>query len=891
MAENNEFAPEQGMLQEILTILENSQSPDKNVIDQSQARLRQLNLYPEFNLYLCYILVSPSLASHTRSSAGIILKNNIQWSPSTFNHAIVNYIQCNVFKALHEPAVLVRRITANLISTLINSLEIQSWPEAVPTLIAMARTQEEHVSMGAWLTLSDICEDTAPDMCGYQNGVLVDQIVTAAIEFFDHSNLEIRTHALNASIQFIPSASPGFINNLEIFVQGIFKLASDEAPAVRQHVCTALVSLVETKLERTIPMLLPEMDAIIKFMLQCTQDDDEMVSLEACEFWLAMVEQEAVREYLVPVMNELLPVLLRLAQLSDLELIALKVDVDDDAHEEDQAQDIRPVVPKDHQRGSDRKHQSESSDNDDDDEEDEDFEDEDGTDWTIRKCAALTIDVLASNFGDGLLALLVPLLQEMLTTADWLLQEAAILAMGAISMGCDGMDAHLPQVIPLLVNYTKHPMFPLRKITCWTLGRYARFIASSDELFPPVLEHLLERLVDGNKIVQRAACVALARLFDQGASRLEDYATPILQTLLVALDRYQRKNYIMLCEVVSSFVEFVGPVMEKPEYLQPLMSALMKRWNSLASDDRELFAVHEVLSCVCTSVETEFLPYVAPLFQRALEILHENVRIEMARTAGQDVELPDKEFTISALDFISGLIEGLQETIEPLVKDTPLIELLLHCLQHNRIDVRQSAFAVFGDVSKSLYHLIEPYIEHVYPLLEDAISCPEPAVCNNAIWAAGELALHLKEKLAANIPALIGPLVVALDNVESETLAENAAMTLGRLAIATPEVIAQSLPTFFKKWCIILRQVEDNDEKESAFSGICNALEINPQAALPAFLLFCDAVNRFREPSEELIQRFGTILRGFKSAVGPSWDVMFRDYPQLHQSLTEKFQL
>jgi hypothetical protein len=32
---------------------------------------------------------------------------------------------------------------------------------------------------------------------------------------------------------------------------------------------------------------------------------------------------------------------------------------------------------------------------------------------------------------------------------------------------------------------------------------------------------------------------------------------------------------------------------------------------------------------------------------------------------------------------------------------------------------------------------------------------------------------------------------------------------------------------------MVLRQVDDNDEKESAFDGICNALELNPQAALP----------------------------------------------------------
>lgn len=81
--------------------------------------------------------------------------------------------------------------------------------------------------------------------------------------------------------------------------------------------------------------------------------------------------------------------------------------------------------------------------------------------------------------------------------------------------------------------------------------------------------------------------------------------------------------------------------------------------------------------------------------------------------------------------------------------------------------------------------------------MEDALSCPEPAVCNNAIWATGELSLHLRttyfvvvmatgiftyvmagEKLAPHVPALVVPLVMALDNVESDTLAENAGTVL-----------------------------------------------------------------------------------------------------------------
>lgn len=151
----------------------------------------------------------------------------------------------------------------------------------------------------------------------------------------------------------------------------------------------------------------------------------------------------------------------------------------------------------------------------------------------------------------------------------------------------------------------------MRKITCWTLGRYAGFIAESDDLFPPVLQNLLERLLDNNKMVQRAACMALSRLFDHGGHRLEEYITPLLQTLLLALDRYQvrhhcceytrpacpmtwlflclkRKNYVILCEVVGTFVEMVGPVMEKPVSLA---------WHSLLA---------------CSTAECVWIPPVVP---------------------------------------------------------------------------------------------------------------------------------------------------------------------------------------------------------------------------------------------------------------------------------------
>lgn len=43
--------------------------------------------------------------------------------------------------------------------------------------------------------------------------------------------------------------------------------------------------------------------------------------------------------------------------------------------------------------------------------------------------------------------------------------------------------------------------------------------------------------------------------------------------------------------------------------------------------------------------------------------------------------MPDKDFMIVALDLLSGLAEGLEECIEPLVASSSVMNLLYQCMQ------------------------------------------------------------------------------------------------------------------------------------------------------------------------------------------------------------------
>jgi transportin-1 len=60
-------------------------------------------------------------------------------------------------------------------------------------------------------------------------------------------------------------------------------------------------------------------------MMCRTQDDDDSVALEACEFWLSLAEQPICKEVLGTHIDRLVPVLVKGMKYSEIDIILLKV--------------------------------------------------------------------------------------------------------------------------------------------------------------------------------------------------------------------------------------------------------------------------------------------------------------------------------------------------------------------------------------------------------------------------------------------------------------------------------------------------------------------------------------------------------------------------------------
>lgn len=70
---------------------------------------------------------------------------------------------------------------------------------------------------------------------------------------------------------------------------------------------------------------------------------------------------------------------------------------------------------------------------------------------------------------------------------------------------------------------------------------------------------------------------------------------------------------------------------------------------------------------------------------------------------------------IVALDLLSGLAEGLEGHIEGLVVSSNIMHLLFQCMQDATPEVRQSSFALLGDLTKACFQHVHPFIgKHLF---------------------------------------------------------------------------------------------------------------------------------------------------------------------------------
>ena len=146
------------------------------------------------------------------------------------------------------------------------------------------------------MALNNICEDSAVKLLN-SAPQLVSHLISFFIKHMDSNpNPKVRSLAICSANYFLSYGEiQAFGPLINPFVEGLYRRAASDTDAdVRKYVCQGIVKV----LEANPGALQSQLKAVIEFMISCTAGEDPSVALEACEFWLALADQEEYYDYL-----------------------------------------------------------------------------------------------------------------------------------------------------------------------------------------------------------------------------------------------------------------------------------------------------------------------------------------------------------------------------------------------------------------------------------------------------------------------------------------------------------------------------------------------------------------------------------------------------------------
>jgi transportin-1 len=378
--------------------------------------LTQLQRHPEFNNYLAFIMGNTSTgeAAEIRQRAGLMLKNNCAEHWDDMLIIVRQYVKSAALATFGDANPFIRQTVGSLITTIAAfqtdgsalGAELEAWPQLLPRLIqALEQGAPAELVDGALNAVSKLCEDLPAELDSDALGRPLNALLPQLLKYFRSEHEPFRRYAVGSMNQFLLCMPNAMNVVMEQYLQGLFTLASgDPSKEVRRRVCQAFVLLIDHRFH----VLAPFMRDIIRFMLYCTQSDDEALALDACEFWSSYCGADgADLEMLRSSLPELIPVLMKNMVYSEMDLAMMPDIEEDNQNVPDMPHQVRPAHYHGRVMGGDG--------------DDEDDDDESATEWSLRKCSAASLDSLAVAYGPQILQFVLPELDRRLAdvNAPW----------------------------------------------------------------------------------------------------------------------------------------------------------------------------------------------------------------------------------------------------------------------------------------------------------------------------------------------------------------------------------------------------------------------------------------------------------------------------------------
>mmetsp|Transcript_47014 Transcript_47014/g.56853 ORF Transcript_47014/g.56853 Transcript_47014/m.56853 type:complete len:869 (-) Transcript_47014:375-2981(-) len=690
------------------------QNPDPAIRSQAEAALtnHENSNFPSFLHALASELQSETKDPAIRQLAGLHFKNLLTAKDSTRRQTRIDKykslpteqrspIKQLLLQTLHSGVKVARHTTAQACAE-VAAIELphNEWPEFLPFLMESVTSENcnDDIKTSALECLGFTCERLATGDDITQD--ITDKMLTTIVDGIrpdrpDQIRLAAAT-ALRNSLLFTRS-------NME---------KPQERNVIMQNICEATQCATSALLRAAAyecivqicfqyyDKLKDYMQTLFQLTFATIKNDEEVVALQAMEFWSTLCEEE------MEILDEILDATER-GIPPERECVGyVRAALDH----------LIPLLSETLTR------QDETADIDDD-------------TWSISVAGATCLSLVANTVEDAIVPVIMPFVQSNIRNPEWRFREASIMAFSSILEGPSGetIGVYVNQSIPVLLECLADKNTLVKDTTAWALGRICEYHARSipPETFPQLVQGLMAVLTSESSRVASQACFALHNLAaafagDEtgsatGTNALSPYMPQLLQTLLQAADRENSDESnlrVTSFEAVNVLIQYSAPDC-KPLLLQ-LLPAIVERlalsFNIavLTNEDRDRKETVQGLLCgviqvICLKLEKEEItPYADAIMQNLLQVLQ-------AKNAAAHEE---------AFLVVGAIADKLERDFEKYMSALqPFLMMGLQNFEAYRVCI--VAVGVVGDISRAVESVLAPYCDDIMGALMQALQNQE----------------------------------------------------------------------------------------------------------------------------------------------------------------------
>ena len=610
-------------------------------------------------------------------------------------------IKSTAISAIRSPEQRARHTSAQACAEIATiELPFKEWPEFLTVLMenVTSPSSDDGVKISSLECLGFTCEriavvadipEIAPDTTDLMLTTIVDGIRPDRPD-------PIRLAAANALRNSLAFTRKNMNNETErnMIMKTICEATQSPSAEVRTAAYECIVQIAFQYYDK----LQAYMQTLFQLTFATIRSDEEMVALQAIEFWSTVCEEEIE---LIEMSNECAEV--------GREVPPENVCV---GYVKAALEHLCPLLTETLMK------------------QDEDLAVDDDV-WNLSMSGASCLQLVAATVENDVVSVIMPFVQSNIQSENWRNREAATMAFSCILDGPDdtAIGTYVNQAVPVLLNALSDSNDLVKDTTAWTIGKicdlHVRAIPA--DTFPTLVNGLASKLLTESPRVSSQACFGIHNLAaafkedDQaektGTNMLSQYMPTLLQTLLQVVDREDATESnlrIGAFEAISVLIQNSAP--DVLNVLMQLLPAINDRLGQsfnmpcLTNDDKEQKEGIQGLLCGLIQViaikttKEAILPFCDAIMTNFLQVL-------------QTKNATCHEEALTATSAIATILEG-----DFLKYMTALQPFLMAGLRNfEAYQVCTCAIGLVGDISRSIEGNMQPFCDEIMSALIEAL--------------------------------------------------------------------------------------------------------------------------------------------------------------------------